>query len=209
MFTGIIEETGKVRTITSDKITVSCNHVLQGIKTGDSISVNGVCLTARSFTNSSFTADISPETCRVTAFDKLKAGSVVNLERAMKADGRFGGHIVSGHIDGKGKCKAVRKNDNFYNIEIEIPAECSKYVIQKGSVTVNGISLTVAKLNNNTIGLAIIPHTFENTNLKYLQPEDIVNIEVDMIAKYVEKFLSMSDNRARISMDFLEENGYL
>ena len=209
MFTGIIEETGNVQTVTSDEITVGCNSVLQGIKIGDSISVNGVCLTARSFTDSSFTANISPETCRVTAFDKLKVGSVVNLERAMKADGRFGGHIVSGHVDGKGKCKVVIKNEEFYNIEIEIPAECAKYIVQKGSVTVNGISLTVANISKSTIELAIIPHTFENTNLKYLQPGDVVNIEVDMIAKYVEKFLSTSDNKSRIDADFLTENGFV
>ena len=209
MFTGIIEEIGKIRQITEKSVEIECKTVLENTKFGDSIAVNGVCLTVTGFSRSSFNADISLETLKVTSFGELKPGDFVNLERAVKADGRFGGHIVSGHIDGRGKSKCIEKNGNFYNLELELPPELSKYVINKGSISINGISLTVAEITENIIKCAIIPHTFENTNLKYLKPESHVNIEVDMISKYIEKFLSTSDNKSRIDMGFLQENGYL
>ena len=208
MFTGIIEELGKIRQITSKDIEIEAVKVLEGTKLGDSICVNGVCLTVTDIKAGGFVADVSPETFRVTNLNGLKTGSYVNLERAMGVNGRFGGHIVSGHVDGCGRGKFIKNDGEFYRIGIELPKELSKYVIKKGSITINGISLTVAEANGNTIELAIIPHTYENTNLKYLKPEDIVNIEVDMIAKYVEKFLSTSDNKSRIDMDFLHENGF-
>ena len=209
MFTGIIEEIGKIQRITEKSVKIECKTVLENTKLGDSIAVNGVCLTATNLSDSSFTADLSLETLKATSFVELKPGNFVNLERAMKADGRFGGHIVSGHIDGKGRCKCIENFGDFYNLEVELPPELSKYVIKKGSVSINGISLTVAEIAENTIKCAIIPYTFENTNLKYLKPESHVNIEVDMISKYIEKFLSTSDNKSRIDMDFLQENGYL
>ena len=208
MFTGIIEELGKVVNISSNTITVGCETVLGNTKLGDSIAVNGVCLTVKKILEKSFTADISAETYRVTAFGELHAGNPVNLERAMKADGRFGGHIVSGHIDGKGKCLDCKKQGEFYNLTIELPSNLEKYVIKKGSITINGISLTIAEVNENRINIAIIPHTYENTNLKYLKNADFVNIEVDMVAKYIEKFLSSSDNKSRISLEFLQEHGF-
>ena len=183
--------------------------MLEDINLGDSICVNGVCLTVTDIKSDGFIADVSPETFKVTNLGFLKSGDFINLERAMKADGRFGGHIVSGHIDNIGKVKYVKKNGNFYNLCIELPPELSKYVIKKGSIAINGTSLTVANINENTIEIAVIPHTFENTNLKYLTPESHVNIEVDMFAKYIEKFLSRGDNRSRIDLDFLAENGYL
>ena len=208
MFTGIIEELGKILVITDKKIAISAQTVLNGTKTGDSIAVNGVCLTVTGINKNGFDADISPETLKVTALGQLKTGSSVNLERALPADGRFGGHIVSGHIDNKGKCISVNKVSDFYDLNIELTDDCAKYIVKKGSITVNGISLTIADINNNVIKIAVIPHTFENTNLKTLQSGDFVNIETDILAKYVEKFLSTSDNKSRISLEFLQENGF-
>ena len=203
MFTGIVEELGKIQKITSDKITVECKAVLDNTKLGDSIAVNGVCLTVTDLTPASFTADISSETFKVIA--PLNYGDYVNLERAMSACGSLGGHIVSGHIDGRGKFLGVNRDNEF---KFELPSELSKYVIKKGSIAINGISLTIASINRNEITLAIIPHTLENTSLKYLKSGDFVNIEVDMLAKYVEKFLSTVDNKSNISLEFLKENGF-
>ncbi len=208
MFTGIIEELGKILEINSKEITIECVKVLEDAKLGDSIAVNGVCLTVTKIFGNYFSADISPETLRVTALGKLKIGNLVNLERAMKADGRFGGHMVSGHIDGWGKCINIQKVGEFYEFDIELDSYLAKYVIKKGSIAINGISLTIAEVNNNVIKLAVIPHTYENTSLKNLQKGDIVNIEVDMVAKYIEKFLSTSDNKSRISLEFLQEHGF-
>lgn len=208
MFTGIIEELGKVQTVTDNKICIEAKTVLEDAKLGDSIAVNGVCLTVTKLNLSGFEADISPETKRVTALKYLETGSLVNLERAMPANGRFGGHMVLGHTDGLGRGKYIKKEGEFYNLTIEIPSEISKYVVKKGSIAINGISLTVADINNDTVTIAVIPHTFENTNLKTLQIGDFVNIETDITAKYVEKFLSTSDNKSGISMDFLLENGF-
>ena len=208
MFTGIIEELGKVIAITDKKISISAKTVLEETKLGDSIAVNGVCLTVVGITAYRFDADVSPETMKVTALGDLRAGYLVNLERALPANGRFGGHIVSGHIDCKGRGKYIKKERDFYNLFVEIPPEFSKYVVKKGSVTINGISLTVADIQNNIIEIAVIPHTYENTNLKTFQSGDFVNIETDILAKYVEKFLSTSDNRTGIDMEFLMENGF-
>ena len=208
MFTGIIEELGKIQEIKSNKITVKCGTVIQDAKLGDSIAVNGVCLTVVEILPDGFVADISPETFKVTAFNLLKVGDLVNLERAMPANGRFGGHIVSGHIDGVGKFLDISKYNDFYELKIELDTKESNYVIKKGSITVNGISLTIADIEKNIIKLAIIPHTYENTNLKTLKNGDYVNIEVDMVAKYIEKFLSSSDNKSKISLEFLQEHGF-
>ena len=208
MFTGIVEELGRVQAITKDKITVECGTVLVDAKLGDSIAVNGVCLTVVNILPNSFVADVSPETFKVTSLGDLKVGSFVNLERAMIANGRFGGHMVSGHIDGRGKFISVQKNGEFYDLKIELESEQMKYVVKKGSIAINGISLTIAGINKNEISIAVIPHTFEKTNLKTLKSGDFVNIEVDIIAKYVEKFLSTSDNKSRISLEFLQEHGF-
>ncbi len=208
MFTGIIEETGTVKTITNNSITIEASTVLEGTKIGDSISVNGVCLTVTELSSKFFKADVSYETINVTSLKYLNNGSVVNLERAMPADGRFGGHIVSGHIDGKGRCKSVTKENSFYKMLIEIPSELTKYVVKKGSITVDGISLTVAEIRDNNVEIAVIPHTFENTNMKKLKSGDFVNIETDILGRYVEKFLSAKNNNS-ITMDFLSENGFV
>ena len=208
MFTGIIEELGKILGITSNKITVECETVLEGTKLGDSIAVNGVCLTVVDIAKKYFVADVSQETFKVTSLSGLKIGDVVNLERAMPADGRFGGHIVSGHVDGLARFIEAKENGAFYDLKIELSPEQSKYVVKKGSISINGISLTVASILENTITIAVIPHTYENTNLKTLKRNDFVNIEVDMMARYIEKFLSSSDNKSRISLEFLQENGF-
>ncbi len=208
MFTGISEEKGKIQSIGNDYIIVKCSRVLEGSKTGDSIAVNGVCLTLTESGKDFFRADVSPETFKVTALGCLKAGDSVNLERALPADGRFGGHIVLGHVDGIAKVVSVVKNHEFFDLIIELNPDEIRYIVRKGSITVDGISLTVAEITGERVKMAIIPHTFENTNLSNLKYGDFVNIEVDILAKYVEKFLSTSDNGSGISMDFLERNGF-
>ena len=208
MFTGIIEEKGQILTIDNKKIVIKCSKVLENSKMGDSICVSGVCLTATKLEANSFTADTSAETLRVTTLGKLKSGSIVNLERAMPASGRFGGHIVSGHTDSIAKVSNIKKHDEFCDLEIELTKEQAKYVVKKGSIAINGISLTVADIQGQKITIAIIPHTFENTNLIDLKVGDYVNIEVDILAKYVEKFLSTRDNSSGISIDFLQRNGF-
>lgn len=208
MFTGIIEELGKILNITSNKILVECVTVIQNTNIGDSIAVNGVCLTVTDITSKTFTADISQETLKITTLKNLKTGDFVNLERAMTANGRFGGHIVSGHIDGIGKIVNIQNKKNFYDLTIELNYQEAKYSVKKGSITINGISLTIANISENIINIAIIPHTYENTNLKTLKNGDLINIEVDIIAKYIEKFLSTSDNKSSINLEFLQKHGF-
>lgn len=206
MFTGIVEETGKIQLVTDRKVVIKCQKILEDAKIGDSIAVNGVCLTITDIDKDTFSADISPETFKVAC--KLNLGNTVNLERAMLANGRFGGHIVSGHVDGVAKIVELKNNGDFYDLKLELSENEARYVIRKGSITVNGISLTIAKVEGGLINLAIIPHTYENTCLKELKIGDFVNVEVDMMAKYIEKFLSTSDNRSRIDFDFLQRNGF-
>ena len=208
MFTGITEELGRIRQITSSRITVECKTVLENTKIGDSIAVSGICLTVSSLEKDCFSADISPETLKLTSLEALNPGDFVNLERAMPADGRFGGHIVSGHIDGRGKFVSLNKNGSFYELTVRLEPEQAKYVVKKGSVAINGISLTVAEINDCEIKIAVIPHTYENTVLKYLKTGDFVNIETDILSKYIEKFLSTSDNKSVIDFEFLQKNGF-
>lgn len=213
MFTGIIEEIGKIKSFTKDSngatIDVECSLVLEDTKLGDSIAINGVCQTVVELTSHSFKARVSDETLKVTTFENFKSGELVNLERALTLNSRLGGHIVSGHVDCKGKFIKIEKLTDFYNLEFEIPQEQSKYIVHKGSITINGISLTVAETNQNRFKIAIIPHTYENTNLKTLNIGDNVNIETDILGKYVEKMLSSKDNNSKISMTFLQENGFV
>ena len=208
MFTGIIEEKGQILTISDKKIVIKCSKVLEGSKIGDSICVNGVCLTISEQNTNSFTADTSAETLRITTLGKLKSGSVVNLERAMPMNGRFGGHIVTGHTDNVAKIIGIKRHDEFCDLEIELTKEQAKYVVKKGSITIDGISLTVAEIQEQKITIAVIPHTLENTNLIDLKIGDFVNIEVDILAKYIEKFLSTRDNSSGMSLDFLQRNGF-
>ena len=208
MFTGITEEKGKIQSIGNDYIIVKCSKVLEGSNIGDSIAVNGVCLTLTETGSDFFKADVSPETFKVTAFLKLKTGDFVNLERAMLAEGRFGGHIVSGHVDGIARVISIVKNNDFYNLIIELNEGEIRYTVKKGSITVNGVSLTIADIEGERAEFAVIPHTWEATNLSDLKTGDFVNIEVDILAKYVEKFLSTRDNKSGINMDFLVKNGF-
>ncbi len=211
MFTGIIEEIGRIKkfqlTQKNALIEIECKKILEEIKIGDSVAINGVCQTVTTISNNSFTADVSTETLKVTNFSNFKIGDFVNLERALTLQSRLGGHIISGHVDNIAKIENISQNSDFYLFSISIPKDIEKYVVKKGSICINGISLTVANISDRTIELAIIPHTYKNTNLQYLKANDNVNIEVDMLAKYVEKFLSR-DNNSCISEDFLKENGF-
>jgi len=200
MFTGIIEEVGKIVRIDqrgeNRRITIEAANTPQQLGTGQSVAVSGVCLTALDIEPNSFSADLAPETWTRTSFSRLSEGSLVNLELPMKADGHFGGHIVQGHVDGIGtlisleriKDSGNRDSENWW-LHIAIPAEIEKYTVFKGSIAIEGISLTIAKLEQNRCTVAIIPHTVEMTNLGSLKPGDPVNLEADLIAKYVEKMM--------------------
>ena len=195
MFTGIVEEVGRIARIEqrgeNRRITVAAKNAPTELGTGHSISVSGVCLTALDIKAGSFCADLAPETWVRTSFSRIHEGALVNLELSMKADGRFGGHIVQGHVDGVGKLielERIQGSDNWW-LHIEMPEEIEKYTVYKGSIAIEGISLTVAKLERNRCTIAIIPHTVEMTNLHSLKPGDPVNLEADLIAKYVEKMM--------------------
>lgn len=197
MFTGIVEEIGKIKSFDGKRLVVECSKVLEGTRLGDSISINGCCQTVVSMSSNSFSADVSAETLRVTK--GFKAGENVNLERALTPQTRMGGHIVQGHVDGVARYLG--------EMRFEVPKELDKYIVYKGSITVNGVSLTVSRSEGNTFCVAIIPHTLENTNLKDLKTGDLVNIETDILGRYVEKFLSTKDNN--LTEDFLKENGFM
>lgn len=215
MFTGLIEEVGYVESYKKDLVgatlSVACSKVLQDAKIGDSISINGVCETVVSVETSKFAVKISEETLNVTNFSNLKESEPLNLERALTINSRLGGHIVSGHIDCVGILRSINKNSDFYDLSFEVPSQYSKYIVYKGSIAVNGISLTVSSIKNNEFSIAVIPHTYNNTNLKFLNVGDCVNIETDILARYVEKLLSFGDNRKEslISEAFLQENGFM
>ncbi len=215
MFTGIIEEIGKVirvqRTAGSSFIEIQAEKVLTDAHIGDSIAVNGVCLTVIDMTNDTFRADVMNETLSRSSLGSLVSGSMVNLERAMAANGRFGGHIVSGHIDGTGIITDV-KNDGIA-VWYTISAEDSllRYIVEKGSIAIDGISLTVAKVTNSTFSVSIIPHTASETTLSMKKTGDIVNLENDIIGKYVERLMKSSEPHAsssNITMEFLAKNGF-
>ena len=214
MFTGIIEEIGQVKsfkTVSENaEIVVECLKVLEDTKIGDSISINGVCQTVISMTDTTFTAEVSKETLSVTNFLTLKAGDKVNLERALTLNERIGGHIVSGHVDGVAKfLSSIKNSNNFYELVFEVNDEIARYIIKKGSITLNGISLTVVNIQGNTFKVAVIPHTFESTNLSFLKPNQNVNVETDVFAKYIEKFLFNERTTSMITEDFLKENGFI
>ncbi len=213
MFTGIIEEIGYVKEFLPEysgaRLVVSCHEILDDVKYGDSIAINGCCQTVVKFDNSSFTVQVSRETLNVTTFKDLRQGIPVNLERALTPTARMGGHIVQGHVDCVGKfIKKVDLNE-FYELYFEIPANECKYVVHKGSIAINGVSLTVAELSGNIVKTAIIPHTFNNTTFSYLYTGDAVNIETDILGRYVEKLLSPNNNVSNITENFLQENGFL
>lgn len=214
MFTGIIEEVGRVTGIANEnsnrRLTVSASQVVKELQKGDSIAVSGVCLTAVDITPKSFAADLAEETWNRTSFSRINPGAQVNLELPMRADGRFGGHIVQGHVDGTGKFIALDRiqNADDYWLRIEIPPELARYVISKGSLSIEGISLTVAKVEGTQVTVAVIPHTTEMTNLKTLKPGDPVNLEADMIAKYVEKMMRGDSTNSSITIERLVREGF-
>lgn len=194
MFTGIIEETGTILSAGNGKIRIAAQKVLGGTKTGDSIAVNGVCLTVTEMTSCSFTADVMPETLSRSNLGSLKKGGRVNLERAMAADGRFGGHFVSGHIDGTGTILKMQNDGNAVWVYISAPRPILNLIIEKGSVAIDGISLTVAKIDEKEFAVSVIPHTGEETTLLNKKPGDIVNLENDVVGKYVQKLMSLRDS---------------
>lgn len=217
MFTGIVEEIGQISSFDGSRLIVECSKVLDGTQIGDSIAINGCCQTVVFMSTNSFSADVSAETLRITK--GFKPATRVNLERALLPQGfqglienlsdtgkegyvrstRMGGHIVQGHVDGMAKYLGDSR--------FEIPQELSRYIVYKGSVTIDGVSLTVSKTDRNIFEVALIPHTLENTTLQYLKPNDFVNVETDILGRYVEKFLSTQNND--ITIDFLKENGFV
>lgn len=216
MFTGIIEEVGVVKQIKqgarSAVITIGARRVMEDIHLGDSIAMNGVCLTVTSFDKNSYSVDVMHETLRRTNLGELKSGSRVNLERAMAADGRFGGHIVAGHIDDTGRITSMEKDDNAIWITVQTTSAVLRYIVEKGSITIDGISLTVARVDEKSFAVSVIPHTGANTTLLEKKPGDTVNLETDMIGKYVEKLLHFEEKEAEqlsgITMDFLKSHGF-
>lgn len=213
MFTGIVEEIGKVQTMTRNtdafQLQIACEKVLTDVHVGDSIAVNGVCLTVKHFTASYFIADVMPETVKATTFHTLKIGDRVNLERAMAANGRFGGHFVSGHVDGVGEITTIRPQANAIYMEIEIDHKLLKYFIDKGSVTVDGTSLTVFDVTQDGFVISLIPVTQEDSVIGQKRVGDQVNIECDMLAKYMERLLGHRDEKSKLTLSTLEENGFL
>ena len=208
MFTGIVEEIGKIKGMRPGKLSVSAEIVLEGTRLGDSIAVNGVCLTVSSLTGDSFTVDIMPETLRLTNIGKLHYGAPVNLERAMPADGRFGGHFVQGHVDGTGKVISLSSEEGATIVRISAPVELMPYIVSKGFIAVDGVSLTVTDYDDVSFSVSLVSYTREHTILGVVKPGDVVNLEVDIIAKYVEK-LHHRNEHGIITIDFLEEHGFL
>ena len=200
MFTGIVEEVGTIEQIShgqhSAVLRIRASRVCEDAKVGDSIAVNGICLTVTSLSPAGFTADVMHETLNRSSLSKLTRGSHVNLERAMAADGRFGGHIVSGHVDGTGKISSIKRDDNAIWFTIEAKPEILRYIVEKGSITIDGISLTVAKITDRDFSISAIPHTVAQTVLSERKEGDSVNLETDIIGKYVEKLLRPAEEPA-------------
>ncbi|QWI18420.1 riboflavin synthase subunit alpha [Bacillus wiedmannii] len=214
MFTGIVEELGTIANMQQSgeamKLTIHANKILSDVHLGDSIAVNGICLTVTSFTTTSFTVDAMPETMQSTSLRMLKPHSKVNLERAMAANGRFGGHFVSGHIDGIGTILNKKQHYNAVYYKIAIADELLRYCLHKGSVAVDGTSLTIFDIDKSSITISLIPHTVSESVIGAKNAGDIVNIECDMIGKYIERFISKPVKRTgSMSESFLQENGFL
>jgi riboflavin synthase len=214
MFTGIIEEVGRVSAIEvhdeKRRLTVSCSKLLPELKQGDSISVSGVCLTAVDLAKNSFTADLAQETWKRTSFSRIEEGALVNLELPMRANGRFDGHVVQGHVDGTGTLVSLApvKGGNDFLLTIHVPSELTRYIVAKGSLAIEGISLTVAAVDGVEVRVAIIPHTAEVTNLGSLKPGDPLNLEVDVIAKYVERMIAPEKAQSSLTLEKLVQAGF-
>ncbi|EFM39819.1 riboflavin synthase, alpha subunit [[Eubacterium] yurii subsp. margaretiae ATCC 43715] len=222
MFTGIVEETGKVSSIKrgshSAILSIAANKILEDIHIGDSIAVNGICLTVTSFNKQGFSADVMHETIKRSSLSDIGIGDFVNLERAMPVGGRFGGHIVSGHVDGTGEITYIQRDDNAILYTIKADSKIIRYIVEKGSITVDGMSLTVVSVNEDTFIISAIPHTVEVSILKYRKLGDKVNLEVDIVGKYIEHFLSDTlkgrsysnkvTSSGSITKDFLDKYGF-
>lgn len=216
MFTGIVEEIGIIKSIKSgiksSKLTISCSKVLEKTERGDSICTNGVCLTVTNINKDTFEADVMAETIRKSNFKTLNIGSKVNLERALSLNTRLGGHLVSGHIDDIGYITSLKKEDNAVWVSIKTSTDILKYIVYKGSIAIDGISLTVAYVDEDIFKVSIIPHTLQKTILLSKNVGDSVNLECDVIGKYVEKLLGINNlnkkENSSISEDFLKENGF-
>ena len=215
MFTGIVEEIGTLKNIShgerSMRLEISCVEILSDVRLGDSISVNGICLTVNKLGDNSFYADVMPETMRHTNLGSLTRGTKVNLERAMSIERRFGGHIVTGHIDGVGTIANISREDNAVWITIKAEREIMKYIIHKGSVALDGISLTVQQLGSSDFKVSIIPHTRDFTTLPGKKPGDIINIECDVIGKYIERLMTFGKeekSKGGLTLEYLLKNGF-
>lgn len=209
MFTGIVEETGKIERIIpgsgSAKLKVKAETILSDLKTGDSVSTNGVCLTVTELTNDGFTADVMNETLKRSSLGYLKAGSLVNLERAMPVNGRFGGHLVTGHIDGTGRISRMIRDGIAVWYELNAAPPVMRYIVEKGSITIDGISLTVARVTKDGFAVSVIPHTARNTTLLQRKTGDIVNLENDIIGKYIEK---LAHAQTGITNESIQKSGF-
>ncbi|WP_430788215.1 riboflavin synthase [Virgibacillus flavescens] len=215
MFTGIIEELGHIKKIqahsaNSVELTIAAEKIMTDMNLGDSIAVNGICLTVTAFNKVEFRVDVMPETIKATSLNTLTTGSKVNLERAMHANGRFGGHFVSGHIDGTGKIIRKEKQENAIYYDIEVPIELQSHLLTKGSIAVDGVSLTIFDVKDHIFTISLIPHTVAQTVLGEKTTGSIVNIESDMLAKYVERMVQQTSTKKEgINQSFLANNGFL
>lgn len=208
MFTGIIEEVGKLKNFDGGRIEVNCEKVLSDVSIGDSISVNGICLTVTNFGKYFFTADVMPETVRHTSLGEVAAGGALNLERAMKIDDRFGGHIVSGHIDDVGKILTIRVEGNAVFVDVAAPSNILRQIAAKGSVALDGISLTVVDATSEKFCVSMIPHTLSVTNFKFKHVGSLVNIETDILAKYIDRLLHFKNTPMELTREILAQNGF-
>ena len=218
MFTGLVEELGKIKSITkgtkSARLTIEGQVVLQDVKLGDSIAVNGTCLTVVEYTQRSFTADVMPETVRSTVLAELKPGDVVNLERTLRLGDRLGGHIVSGHVDGVGVIRSKERSDNAIVVTIEAPPEVMRYIIAKGSIAIDGTSLTIVDYGTDWFSVSLIPHTASLTTVGLKETSSKVNLEADVLGKYVAKLLGLQNGDEKkqassgLTMEFLQQHGF-
>ncbi|MGK0288697.1 MAG: riboflavin synthase [bacterium] len=219
MFTGLVEEVGILNHLTpigndQAEISIACKKIQGDLALGDSVAVEGVCLTITRFSENEVVMELSTETVRKTIFGNKKLGDLLNLERALQVGGRLGGHIVQGHVDSLGSLANVHKQGKFYEISFNYPKEIRKYLVNKGSITINGISLTIASLEETSFTVAIIPHTFQGTSLKGLKAGDPIHLETDVLAKYVENLLlygSKEDDQkpeSKITAQFLQDKGW-
>lgn len=216
MFTGIVEELGEVLSLQRGSkqavLTIKGREIFEDLKLGDSVAVNGVCLTATKISKQTFCADVMNETFNRSSLANLKKGDVVNLERAMAANGRFGGHMVAGHVDDVGELLEIKQDDNAVWFTIKAPQKIMKYCIEKGSIALDGISLTIAKLTKDTLSVSMIPHTIKNTNFGSKKPGDLINLENDMVGKYIDKLIHFEEEEKKqtggVTMEMLRNAGF-